>query len=159
MKIKKRIDLETVNNMESGLSDLQRQTRLTILNAMINAKGAIMLESLEKDQQIIALELAKKGKVVIEDGCIQYAYPISGPSTIHQIKLSDGREFSSMCAIDSLGSTFTFHLDTVINSRCAQSGDPIYIKIENGKIIAAKPDTIHAIHVNLEENIEWASCC
>ena len=79
--------------------------------------------------------------------------------TNHIVKLSDGREFFSMCAIDSLGAYSLFHKDVEINSICSNTGNKIYIKIKDRKIFEHYPNDIHVIHVDLNKNKNWASTC
>lgn len=157
--MKRTIDLKLVKSVEDGLTKAEREARLKILNAMIDAGGPLDISTLSEELQGFIEPLTTKSKIVIDDGRILFAYPISGLETAHNIKLADGRTFWSMCAIDSLGSTFTFHQDVEIDSICSQTGEKVHLVISNGRIIEYYPEEIHAIHVNLEEHAEWASSC
>lgn len=157
--MKRTIDLKLVKSVEDGLTKAEREARLKILNAMIDAGGPLDISTLSEELQGFIEPLTTKSKIVIDDGRILFAYPISGLETAHNIKLADGRTFWSMCAIDSLGSTFTFHQDVEIDSICSQTGEKVHLVISNGRIIEHYPEEIHAIHVNLEEHAEWASSC
>lgn len=157
--MKKKIDINNVINLETGLTSGEKEARLTILNRMIAEKGPLDLECMEYDLKIMANKLIKKKKIVVEDNKVKFAYPVSGIQTAHRIILDDGRDYYAMCAIDSLGSSFTFHSDLTIESKCAVTGDPIYIKISDGEIVEYSPKSIQAIHVDLSLNTEWASSC
>ena len=64
-----------------------------------------------------------------------------------------------MCAIDSLGSYFTFWQDLEIDSVCSTSGEPIKVVVKNGEIVHRSSPDIHCIHVNLNEFQDWSACC
>jgi hypothetical protein len=84
---------------------------------------------------------------------------ISKKPTNHHVKLADGREFFSMCAIDALGSTFVFGQDTEISSICPVSEEEIHVKIKNNEIVEHSPENIQAIHVDLSAVENWAANC
>ncbi len=157
--MKRTIDLKLVKSVEVGLTKTEREARLKILDAMIDAGGPLEISTLSKELQGFIKPLSTKSKIITDDDSILFAYPISGLETAHNIRLADGRTFWSMCAIDSLGSTFTFHQDVEIDSICSQTGEKVQLVIQNGRIIENSPKEIHAIHVNLDEHTEWASSC
>lgn len=104
-------------------------------------------------------ELLEKEIITANGDDIAFLYPVSALKTNHIVKLSDGRKFYSMCAIDSLGAYSLFHKDVEINSICSNTGNKIYIKIKDRKIFEHYPNDIHVIHVDLNKNKNWASTC
>lgn len=103
--------------------------------------------------------LLEKEIITANGDDITFLYPVSALETNHKVKLSDGKNFYSMCAIDSLGSYSLFHKDVEINSICSNTGNKIYIKIKDNKIAEHYPNDIHVIHVDLNKNKNWASTC
>ena len=51
-----------------------------------------------------------------------------------------------MCAIDAIGAAFTFHQDTEVSSVSAVSGEPVFVKIIDGKVAEYSPKELHARH-------------
>lgn len=90
---------------------------------------------------------------------VAFLYPVSALETNHRVRLNDGREFFSMCAIDALGAYSLFHQDVEINSICSNSANKIYVKIKDNEIVEHYPDNIHVLHVDLNKNKNWASTC
>gem|GEM_PF-5092416 len=52
------------------------------------------------------------------EGEICYLYPLSIPGTRHRARLADGREFRTICAVDSLGCAATFGMPVEAFSFC-----------------------------------------
>ena len=108
----------------------------------------------------LAGQLIAKGAVVTDDaGQVVFAYPVSSLPTPHKVTLADHRTFSAMCAIDALGSAFTFRLDTRIDSSCAECGTPVQIEISNGGVSRVSSPHIHVLHVDLQNERNWAGSC
>ena len=72
-------------------------------------------------------------------GDVGYLYPVSAHPTGHRVRLADGREFDTMCAIDSLGCAGTFGADADIFSFCKDTGEKVHIRVERGEIALAEP--------------------
>lgn len=127
---------------------------------MARQDGAIDLKYIDLNMEIIN-SLSEKGMIVFDEdkNNVIFAYPVSGEHTSHEIHLADGRAFHSMCAIDSLGSTFTFGQDLIIKSKCSTSGDPLEIAIKDKQIESTNVDDIYVIHVDLNEEKDWFSSC
>ena len=105
-------------------------------------------------------KLAEKNAVVRdEDGSINFLYPVSALPTNHQVTLADERQFFSMCAVDSMGTAFTFQQDVSINSQCSQCGEPIHVEIQDGKISQLAPGSLRVLHVDLKNSDNWAGSC
>ena len=103
--------------------------------------------------------LLDKNVIAVELGYINFIYPVSGLATNHNIRLEDGREFSAMCAIDGIGTNFTFKQDIVLNSICSSCGEKIFIDIRDGKIFDYYPKDMHILHVDLNKNRNWSGDC
>ncbi|MBQ1470937.1 MAG: hypothetical protein IIZ34_01085, partial [Eubacterium sp.] len=103
--------------------------------------------------------LSKDGFVIDEERNVNFAYPVSAMPTNHHVKLQDGREFTAMCAIDAIGSAFTFHEDVTVDSVCQVTGDPIHIEIKDGKPVNFYPAGLMALTVPLADMDNWAGSC
>lgn len=160
--LRRHINIEEVQNNENKLkTKKERMSRLFIIEKMIEEKGVLKLSKIAEISREMILNLEEKGSIVLDEEKqnILFTYPVSGISTIHQITLEDGRSFSAMCAIDSLGSTGTFHQDVKISSQCSQSGEPIEIEIIDGKLYGENLEDIYTIHVDLNKMNNWAASC
>lgn len=153
-------DTKTVKNNEIGLDTEEKKARLTIIEEMANQDQSIDIRHIDLDLEIIN-SLSEKGMIVLDENKkkVIFAYPVSGEHTSHEIHLADGRVFHSMCAIDSLGSSFTFGQDLTIKSKCSTSGDPLEIVIKDKQIENTNIDDIYVIHVDLNEEKDWFSSC
>ena len=107
---------------------------------------------------IVALE-EKRAIVRDEEANIRFAYPVSALPTVHRVTLADGRTFQAMCAVDALGSAFTFRQDVRIASRCSECQQPVAIDIRDGQLAAFAPPELHVLHVDLKRNDNWAGNC
>ena len=94
-----------------------------------------------------------------ESGNINFLYPVSALPTNHIVTLQDGRSFYAMCGIDAMGSTLTFNQDIHIESKCSQCGQEIAMDIKDGKIVNISSEDIYVIHLDSDENEEWAGNC
>jgi hypothetical protein len=61
------------------------------------------------------------------------AWPFSGVETPFQVR-ANGRTYFANCAWDSLGIPAALHADAEIEAVCAQSGDPIHLRVTGGQI-------------------------
>lgn len=153
-------DLNTAKNNEEDLTKEEKYYRLKIIEKMASEDGPININDLNIEKKMID-SLSEKGMIVLDETYqnIRFVYPVSGEPTQHEITLKDGRIFHSMCAIDSLGATFTFGQDLNINSKCSTSGEPIYIEIREKEIFKTNSDEIFVIHVDLNEGTDWFASC
>ena len=78
-----------------------------------------------------------------ENGEIGYLYPVSAYPTGHRVRLSDGREFDTMCAIDSLGCATTFGMDAEIFSFCKDTEASVKIEVRNGIMEKVLPEGMY----------------
>ena len=155
------IDINDVKNHEENLNDIEKFFRLKVVEKIATEDRPISVNEVNDIDMDMLINLHEKGAIVLDDEQenIVYSYPVSGPHTNHEIHLADGRVFHSMCAIDSLGSTFTFGQDLVIKSQCSTSGEPIVVEMKDGKIKSTNADDIYAIHVDLNAFEEWSANC
>lgn len=117
--------------------------------------------NLDHDTLVHGLESlrANNGFAADDEGNVNFIYPVSALETKHIVTLSDGRKFCAMCAIDALGAAFTFKQDTVINSVCSNSDKPVRVEIKDGMLYSYEPETLYALHVDLNKFTDWASSC
>ena len=97
--------------------------------------------------------------VADEEGNINFIYPVSALPTNHRVTLEDGRNFYAMCAIDSMGTAFTFKQNVHIESVCSQCGEKVVVDIKDQEIAYVEPDTLHVLHVDLNKSTNWADSC
>lgn len=114
-----------------------------------------------KDEMVVLFDnLLNKATIVVdEDRNVIFMYPVSALPSNHRITLADGRRFYAMCAIDAMGTAFTFKQDVTIDSKCSNCGNPIHVEIKNGELINFTPKDIHILHVNLNKNQNWSGSC
>lgn len=152
------IDINKVINVDEKLSDNESAFRKKMLDKIISVE-TMHENDFEQEEKELLRFLAQKDVLVIEEGQIVFAYPVSKKPTNHHVKLADGREFFSMCAIDALGSTFVFGQDTEISSICPVSGEEIRVTVKDKEIEGYSPENIQAIHVDLSAVENWAANC
>jgi hypothetical protein len=80
-------------------------------------------------------ELQKRHAILLRPGThtIQMAWPFSGVETPFQVRASS-RTYFANCAWDALGIPAALHVDAEIEAVCAQSGDPILLRVTGGQI-------------------------
>jgi len=150
-----------IDSIDSRLSPEAKHARLSIMNFTIeNGRPFNTLSDASADVMNAIEELKGKRAAVIDaKGEVDFIYPVSAKPTNHMVRLSDGRKFSAMCAIDAMGAAFTFHCDTVVESLCAQCGTPVRVEVRDGLLSVAEPRTLHALHVDLNKNQDWSTSC
>lgn len=158
-------------NVHKKFTDRQNEVRLFIIEFTVNEKRAFNLDqdkekvlealsmSEEEYEEIVSVLLAKDGMVLSEDRDVNFIYPVSALATNHHVTLADGRSFTAMCAIDAIGAAFTFHQDTEVHSVSAVSGEPVFVKIVDGKVADYSPKTLHALTFPLGQISDWAGSC
>ena len=159
-------------NVHQKFNARQNELRLFIMNCIVTdghtfhvdqdrhrALDALAMSEEEYEQTVDAL-LAGDGMVIDEETRnVNFIYPVSALPTNHHVTLADGRSFCAMCAIDAIGSTFTFHQDTVVDSVCAACGTPVHVELKNGQVANYEPEGLFALSFQLEELSNWAGSC
>lgn len=159
-------------NVQAKFNEKQNEIRIAIMNFIIDnnrpfhmkqdgydgLKG-IALSDKSEFEDILEVLHSGDGFSADEEGNVNFIYPVSALPTAHCVTLADGREFTAMCAIDAIGSTFTFHQDTEIHSSCSVCGNEIYVKMEGGECVEHSPKGLYALSFCLEEISNWAGSC
>ena len=127
------------------------------LNNINNYLGALDIK--ESNVGEIIKNLRDKNGIYVEDNEVAFVYPVSSKSTNHRVYLEDGRELYAMCAIDSIGCSFTFNKDVYIKSSCSHCGEKITISVKAGEIVDHSPEDIHILHVNTNKFKDWGKSC
>lgn len=160
-----------IASIDSKLSDREKAIRRYLVNYTIDTGQAFNicdsiqiannLSYMKKEEIDSKLNsLSNKNCIVIdEDGNINNIYPVSAKPTDYKVKLKDGREFNAMCAIDGIGTAFTFKQDVDIESKCINCGAEIKISVIDEKIYSYDTEGIHILHVDLNKYGNWASDC
>ena len=117
------------------------------------------MESSEETIDATFKQFIDTNVMVVIDDEITFIFPVSGKPTNHRITLEDGRSFCAMCAIDSIGTSYTFKQPVTINSMCAATGKEIELKVDNGKVLYTNNPGMYIIHVDLLKNTDWANAC
>lgn len=166
------VETKPGQNVHKKFNARQNELRLFIMNYIVtegktfnlDADMPKALEALsmteEEYRQITAVLMEKDGMVIDEESRnVNFIYPVSALETNHHVTLADGRKFCAMCAIDAIGSTFTFHQDTVVDSVCTACGTPVHIEMKDGKVANYSPEGLYALSFQLEELSNWAGSC
>ncbi|MGW1544427.1 organomercurial lyase [Streptomyces sp. NPDC002309] len=83
----------------------------------------------------VLAELADEDFLTLDEtGNIRAAYPFSAVPTRHRVRLDNGVEVWSMCAIDALGIPDMLGQDAVISSADPVTGDPITVTSSTGTV-------------------------
>ncbi|MFF3467076.1 organomercurial lyase [Streptomyces sp. NPDC002619] len=81
----------------------------------------------------ILADLAAHDFLTLDDhGRIQAAYPFSAVPTAHRVRLADGTEVWSMCAVDALGIPGMLGSDAVITSADPVTGETVTVTCTGG---------------------------
>jgi hypothetical protein len=98
-------------------------------------------------------------RVIVQDqeGNLNFIYPVSALATRHRVSLEDGRRCFAMCAVDAMGTAFTFEQDVEIQSECSECGKPISVRIERGRLAEVAPPDLRVLHVDLNKFENWAA--
>lgn len=159
-----------INSIDSKLTNEEKIIRRYIMGNIIENKESynlindisnINLKDISKEEiKNIYSNLIEKNIVVPdENNNINFVYPVSAIETNHKVILEDGRTFTAMCAIDSIGAHFTFKQNIKIKSNCSNTGEEIYLELKDGKIVDCKPKDMHILHVDLNKNKNWSGEC
>lgn len=158
-------------NVHKKFTDRQNEVRLFVMDFIVTEGRPFNLDS-DKDcvlhalsmteqeyEECVEVLLAKDGMVISDTKDVNFIYPVSALPTNHHVTLADGRSFTAMCAIDAMGAAFTFHQDTEVHSVSAVSGEPVYVKIVDGKVADYSPKNLHALTFALGGVSNWAASC
>lgn len=160
-----------INSIDSKLSQEEKIIRRYLMNYVINNGQAFSMNNISiivddikimDEEKLVSIldSLLKKNVIVAdEEGNINFIYPVSAMPTNHRIKLQDGREFTAMCAIDAIGTAFTFKQDVDIESKCSNCGSHIKVSVKNGELYSYEPKDLHILHVDLNKNANWSGSC
>lgn len=158
-------------NISRKFNERENALRFFLMNFIIDHKRAFDLSqdalcamdachmSREEYQDAISVLRERDGIVSDEDQKVCFVYPISALETEHRVLLGDGRSCFAMCAIDALGTAFSFQQDVEIRSRCAVSGREIRISVRDASIASASPENFYALTFKLEELTNWSGFC
>lgn len=160
-------DSLTIEKINARLNPEEKALRLALMNRIISSgmpadmKDPVGLPELStKDLANVCSSLVDKKVLVLnQQQQVQFAYPVSALPTPHRVQLADGRSFHAMCAIDAMGTSYTFEQNVAITSRCSQCSEPIELKIHNGQIEALQPAETHVLHVDLNNFGDWSGSC
>ena len=151
-------ELLAIANINALLSDRERHARLLLMDKIIMNGSPVKPSEFQNNDLLQGL--GSKGVIVQdEDGSVSVVYPVSALPTPHKVKLKDGRSFFAICAVDSLGSAFTFAQDIEVTSSCSCCQKPVSVTIENGQISTFDPDKIFVTHTDLAGEVNWAGTC
>jgi hypothetical protein len=80
-------------------------------------------------------ELHQRHALVLKPGTheILMANPFSGVETSFKVH-AHGKTYFANCAWDSLGIPVALHTDAEIEASCAQSGEPIHLRVSGGQV-------------------------
>ena len=161
---------QKIKNVHEKFTERENELRLAIINETVNNGRAFDLEEVKvavlgklqmsgKEYKEICERLLEEDGMVLDGTKVNFIYPVSALPTNHRVTLADGRTFTAMCAIDAIGAAFTFHQDTEVHSVSAVSGEPVFVKITDGKVAEYSPKELHALTFPLGEMSNWAGSC
>ena len=164
------IDDIYIDSISSKMNEDEENLRIYIMNFIIDNKRPFEIGDLTSEvcselkidfnkSTSILYSIRDKGGLVMEDNKVKFIYPVSTQKTNHKVTLEDGRSFYAMCAIDSLGSHFTFKTSIKVESTCSECGERIQVEVENGKIKSYYPKDMHILHVNMKKFDNWGGSC
>jgi hypothetical protein len=156
-----------IDSISSRLTEPERYLRLFLMEQIIQSGAPVNVNSFKHYKELQHLELntiidnlvSKNAIVEDSEGNINFVYPVSALPTNHNVVLKDGRTFHAMCAVDAMGTAFTFKQDIKISSKCAYCGETVTVEIKNEKITELHPASTHVLHVDLKKNDNWAGSC
>lgn len=125
---------------------------------IINEKSSVKF-TMEEFLKITESLVTKLAMVVDEENNVNFIYPVCAMPTNHQVTLEDGRKINAMCAVDAMGTSFTFRQNIKINSSCSICGEEVKVEIKDGKITYFSPENLHVLHVDLNKLNNWSGCC
>lgn len=158
--------LPALDRLSARLAGSEGELRLALMESMITRGGPLDEAELGTLPELARFDLVRdypalseKQLLVSAQGQIRVVYPVSALPTRHRVYLADGRSFHAMCAIDALGSAFTFRQDIAIRSRCSHCETPIRMEVFDGRLAGMEPDGVHVLHVDLSRYGDWSGSC
>lgn len=162
------VEFVDVKNKCSFYSKEENIVRKGIMNFIIDNNKAFNIKNdlkaldylnIEKINEKIESLIENNGLVIGDNEEVIFVYPVSALPTNHIVTMEDGRTFSAMCAIDAMGTAFTFNQNVRINSKCSNTGQEVSVIIENGEVKDYSPKTLQALHVDLNKFKNWGASC
>jgi hypothetical protein len=151
-----------IDSIASRLTDAENAARVVLMESTIERGEPISLSVLTGEgvlqpdaERRIEKLIEKRAVVRDEAGRLSFVFPVSGLPTRHRVSLKDGRRFSAMCAVDAMGTAFTFEQDALIESECSECGARIFVAIEGGELARVEPPGLHVLHVDLDKIDDW----
>ncbi len=160
-----------IKSIYSKLSLKENKVRRALMEYTINNAKAFNINSgdvcicealqisMEELKNTIYEIREKQCLVFDEDENINFIYPVCALPTNHRVTLEDGRNFYAMCAVDAMGTSFTFKQDISITSICSKCGEKVKVELVNGKIKDFSPKNLHILHVDLNKHTNWSGNC
>lgn len=154
-----------IDSIRSRLTPDENRFRDAIMEEIINTGTPcnprfLTLAGISNPDALLDSLITKRVVVMDADGLsVQFVYPVSALPTSHQVTLADGRRFFSMCAIDALGTSFTFKQNITVKSQCSACGETVFVEIIDEQLAALIPDSLHVLHADLSVSDNWASSC
>ena len=152
-----------IDSIASRLTEEEKAFRMVLMQRSIEHGGPLDAEDpaagglQQPSAGSLIQSLIEKRAVVKDDGGnLNFIYPVSTLATRHRVSLEDGRRFFAMCAIDSMGSAFTFEQNVAIESECSECGERVSVRIEQGELAEVTPSSIRVLHVDLNRFDNWA---
>ena len=153
-----------IDSIASRLTDEEKTFRMALMERSIERGEPLDVEDPvagglqhPKARSLIASLIEKRAVVQDDEGHLNFIYPVSALATRHRVSLEDGRRFFAMCAIDSMGSAFTFEQNVEIESECSECGERISVRIERGELAEVTPSNLRVLHVDLKRFDNWAA--
>jgi hypothetical protein len=153
-----------IDSIASRLTDGERAFRMALMEDTIERGGPLnVADPTAGDvphpnaRSLIERLIDKRAVVVDEGGDLNFIYPVSALATPHGVRLEDGRRFFAMCAIDAMGSAFAFEQGVAIESQCAECGERISVRIDQGELVEVAPSHLRILHVDLNRFENWAA--
>jgi len=152
-----------IDSIASRLTNDENALRVLLMERTIECGEPLTLPSLTRGsvlhpetEELVERLIEKRVIVQDEEGHLNFIFPVSALPTRHRVTLKDGRRFFAMCAVDAMGTAFTFEQDVEIESECSECGARILVGIERGELAEVEPASLHVLHVDLEKVDNWA---
>jgi hypothetical protein len=151
-----------IDPLVSRLTPAERQFRKRLIDYTIRHQKPVNLHDPLPDglqgpgsKQLTEALISKKVVAAADNGDINFMYPVSAVPTPHQVQLQDGRQLFAMCAVDALGTAFTFGQDVRVTSKCSECGQPVSVAVHNGRVMQVDPQETQVLHVDLNKFENW----
>lgn len=114
--------------------------------------------ALQVDDVDAAIEVLKANDMVVFDSNNEPtgAYPFTMEQRVHRIDIN-GHRLHCMCALDALAVSPMFGLETVIDSKCAVTGQPISIEQHDHAIVNDEDN--RDVYFGISWNSAANNCC